>query len=155
LAPRVAAGQGSLDADAPSAVAAFERYNQALIEQDSSKLRDLIYVPFVVVDDSPRVRAVLRATLADLASDLAECYDGDQVLASYEAFRPDLVLMDVRMPGMDGIQATALLKKTHPTARVVIVSDHDQDDVRVAARQAGAEAYVVKTNLVVLRELLG
>jgi CheY-like chemotaxis protein len=108
----------------------------------------------LLVDDSPRVRAVLRAILSDLAADLEECYDGDQVLASYEAFRPDLVLMDVRMPGMDGIQATALLKKTHPTARIVIVSDHEQDDVRAAARQAGAEAYVVKTNLVVLRELL-
>ena len=108
----------------------------------------------LLVDDSPRVRAVLRAVLGDLASDMAECDDGDQVLASYEAFRPDLVLMDIRMPGMDGIRATALLKKAHPNARVVIVSDHEQDDVKAAARQAGADAYVVKTNLVVLRELL-
>ena len=108
----------------------------------------------LLVDDSPRVLAVLRTVLADFAFDMAECSDGDQVLASYEAFRPDLVLMDIRMPGMDGIQATALLKKAHPTARIVIVSDHDQDDVRAAARQAGAEAYVVKTDLVVLREIV-
>ena len=108
----------------------------------------------LLVDDSPHVRAVIRAVLSDLASDLAECFDGDQVLASYEAFRPDLVLMDIRMPGMDGIQATALLKNAHPTARIVIVSDHEHDDLRAAARQAGAEAYVVKTDLLVLRELL-
>lgn len=108
----------------------------------------------LLVDDNPHVRAVIRAVLAGHASDLAECDDGDQVLAFYEAFRPDLVLMDIRMPGMDGIQATALLKKAHPTARIVIVSDHEQDDLRAAARQAGAEAYVVKTDLVVLRELL-
>ena len=109
----------------------------------------------LLVDDSPRVRAVIRAVLAGLASDLAECHDGDQVLATYERFQPDLVLMDIRMPNMDGIQATALLKKAHPTARVVIVSDHEQDDLRAAAREAGAEAYVVKTDLVVLRELMG
>jgi CheY-like chemotaxis protein len=108
----------------------------------------------LLVDDNPRVRAVIRAVLAGHASELAECDDGDQILASYDAFRPDLVLMDIRMPGLDGIQATALLKQAHPTARIVIVSDHDQDDLRAAARQAGAEAYVVKTDLVVLRELL-
>ena len=108
----------------------------------------------LLVDDSPHVRAVIRAVLADVAFDMAECGDGDQVLASYEAFGPDLVLMDVTMPRMDGIQATALLKKAHPGARVVIVSDHEHDDLRAAARQAGAEAYVVKTDLLVLRELL-
>jgi CheY-like chemotaxis protein len=108
----------------------------------------------LLVDDNPHVRAVIRAVLAGHVSDLAECDDGDQVLAFYEAFRPDLVLMDIRMPGLDGIQATALLKKAHPTARIVIVSDHEQDDLKAAARQAGAEAYVVKTDLVVLRELL-
>ena len=108
----------------------------------------------LLVDDNPHVRAVIRAVLAGHASDLGECEDGDGILAAYEAFRPDLVLMDIRMPGLDGIQATALLKKAHPTARVVIVSDHEQDDLRAAARVAGAEAYVVKTDLVVLRELL-
>ena len=108
----------------------------------------------LLVDDSPHVRAVLRAVLAEVASDVAECVDGDQVLATYEAFGPDLVLMDVRMPRMDGIRATVLLKTAHPDARVVIVSDHEHDDLRAAARRAGAEAYVVKTDLLVLRELL-
>jgi len=106
----------------------------------------------LLVDDSPHVRAVLRAVLVD--ADVSECADGDQVLASYEAFGPDLVLMDVRMPRMDGIQATALLKRAHPSARVVIVSDHEHDDLRAAAGRAGAEAYVVKTDLLVLREIL-
>jgi len=109
----------------------------------------------LLVDDSPRVRATIRAIVADLASEMAECFDGAQVLASFEAFRPDVVLMDIRMPGMDGIEATALLKKAHPKARVVMVSDHEQEDLRLAAREAGAEAYVAKTDLLVLRRLLG
>ena len=108
----------------------------------------------LLVDDSPEVRAVLRAVLVDLASVMAECFDGDQVLAAYETFRPDLVLMDIRMPRLDGIRATALLKEAHPAARIVIVSDHEQDDLRAEAGEAGAEAYVVKTDLLVLRKLL-
>src|SRR5687768_787350 len=48
----------------------------------------------LLVDDSPRVRATIRAVLAGLASEVEECFDGDQVLAAYEAFRPHLVLMD-------------------------------------------------------------
>ena len=108
----------------------------------------------LVVDDSPRVRRTIRAVVADLTSAVEECADGDQVLARFEAFRPHVVLMDIRMPRMDGIQATALLKERHPAARVVIVSDYEQDDLRRAARAAGAEAYVPKSDLTVLRDLL-
>jgi len=93
LAPRVAAGQGSLDADAPSAVAAFERYNQALIEQDSSKLRDLIYVPFVVVDDSPRVIASVDAVVAGLQK-TRESLDG----AGYATTRSSVPRISVLSP---------------------------------------------------------
>ena len=65
------------------------------------------------------------------------------------------VLVDVKtIPGLDGIRATALLKEAYPTARIVIVSDHEQDDLRAEAGEAGAEAYVVKTDLLVLRKLL-
>jgi CheY-like chemotaxis protein len=125
------------------------RPSRSVAEMNPGKRRRIL-----LVDDSPHVRAVLRAVLADIAFDMAECSDGDEALASYEAFRPDLVLMDVRMPRMDGIEATVLLKKAHPTARIVIVSDHEHDDLRAAARQAGAEGYVIKTDLLVLRELL-
>ena len=108
----------------------------------------------LLVDDSREVRRTIRAVVQDLVADVAECGDGDEVLARFEAFRPDLVLMDIRMPRMDGIQATALLKAAHPAARVVIVSEYEQDDLRAAAREAGAEGYVPKSDLLVLRDLL-
>ena len=108
----------------------------------------------LLVDDSREVRRTIRAVVADLVADFAECGDGVDVLARFEAFRPDLVLMDIRMPRMDGIEATALLKAAHPAARVVIVSEYEQDDLRAAAREAGAEGYVPKSDLLVLRDLL-
>ena len=108
----------------------------------------------LLVDDSSEVRRTIRAVVQDLVGDMAECGDGTEVLARFEAFRPDLVLMDIRMPRLDGIRATALLKAAHPAARVVIVSEYEQDDLRTAAREAGAEAYVPKSDLLILRDLL-
>jgi two-component system response regulator DegU len=108
----------------------------------------------LLVDDSVEVRRTIRAVVADLVADVAECGDGDEVLARFEAFRPDLVLMDIRMPRMDGIRATELLKAAHPGARVVMVSDFEEDDLRAAAHEAGAEGYVTKSDLLILRDLL-
>lgn len=108
----------------------------------------------LLVDDSSEVRRAIRAVVEDLAGDMDECGDGTEVLSRFEAFHPDLVLMDIRMPRLDGIRATALLKAAHPAARVVIVSEYEQEDLRAAARAAGAEAYVPKSDLLVLRDLL-
>ena len=112
------------------------------------------HLRILVVDDNARVRRTIRDVVSDLASAVEECADGDQVIRRYEAFRPDWVLMDIRMPRMDGISATAALTSAHPGARVVIVSDFEQADLRDAAAKAGAVGYVAKRDLLVLRGLL-
>jgi len=109
----------------------------------------------LIVDDNPCVRATIRDVLDGLPLRYQECGDGAEVLACFDAFAPDWVLMDIRMPVVDGISATAALRAAHPHARVIVVSDHDQDDVRRAAARAGAVAYVAKRNLLELRRLLG
>ena len=108
----------------------------------------------LIVDDNPQVRRTIRDVLVDVATEFSECADGDEVLARFEAFVPDWVLMDVRMARVDGIAATAALRTAHPEARVVMVSDHDQPDIRSAARRAGAEGYVAKRDLLDLPRLL-
>jgi CheY-like chemotaxis protein len=108
----------------------------------------------LVVDDNARVRRTIRDVVADLVAAVEECADGDQVIGRFEAFRPDWVLMDIRMPRMDGIAATAALTEAYPAARVVIVSDYEQDDLRRAARKAGAIGYVAKSDLLELRAFL-
>lgn len=108
----------------------------------------------LIVDDNALVRRTIRVVLAGVATEIDECADGDEVLAHFESFSPEVVLMDVGMARMDGIGATALLRAAHPDARVIVVSDFDQDDVRSAARDAGAEGYVTKHDLLDLRTLL-
>lgn len=107
----------------------------------------------LIVDDSERVRRAIREVLAPLAPVVAECSDGDEVLERFESFAPDFVLMDIRMARVDGIAAAVSLLAAHPAARIIAVSDHDQDDVRRAARNAGMEAFVAKSDLLQLVRL--
>ena len=108
----------------------------------------------LVVDDNARVRRTIREVVSPLNPVIEECSDGDQVLAAFEAFAPDFVLMDLRMARMDGIAAAISLLSVHPAARIIAVSDHDHDDVQRAAREAGMEAFVPKKDLLQLGQLL-
>ena len=108
----------------------------------------------LIVDDNAGVRRVLRILLAGIADDIYECVDGTEALTLYTAERPDVVLMDIQMSGMDGITATRHIRTADSAARVIVVTDYDRSDLREAAREAGACGYVVKDNLPILVGLL-
>lgn len=109
----------------------------------------------LIVDDNPMVRRMITRVVGDLADEIRECADGAQALAAYRQFHPDLVLMDIEMAGMDGITATREIKSAFPEARVVIVTGHGEEPLRAAAREAGACGYVLKENLLAIREMIG
>jgi CheY-like chemotaxis protein len=108
----------------------------------------------LIVDDNAGIRRMLRRILLDTASTIWECTDGSQALAAYEEHHPDVVLMDVRMPGLDGLAATRQICTRHPAARVIVVTDYQDDDVRAAALEAGAKEYVLKHEMNLLPEVL-
>ena len=108
----------------------------------------------LIVDDSPRVREVIRAVVEDVAEAVSECSDGIEALDAYNRFRPDWVLMDLGMKKMDGISATEQIKKEHPEARIIIVTDYGDPFFRKAADEAGAFAFVLKENLTSLLDIL-
>lgn len=97
---------------------------------------------------------MIRSLVADFDRDVCECEDGADAFAAFEAHRPDWVLMDLAMRRMNGLDATRRIVDAFPDAKIVIVTNHDDDELRRKARDAGARAYVVKDNLINLPSLL-
>ena len=108
----------------------------------------------LIVDDNPGVRRLLRRVVLDTATTVWECPDGAEALAAYAERLPDIVLMDIRMSRMDGLVATRQIRESHPEARVVMVTDYDDEDLRKAASEAGACGYALKQNLTELSSLI-
>ncbi|HEY0759989.1 MAG TPA: response regulator transcription factor [Acidisarcina sp.] len=108
----------------------------------------------LIVEDNEGIRRLLRRTVAEIATDVWECSDGIDSLEAYTVHRPDIVLMDVRMPKMDGLTATRLILRNHSAARIVMVTDYNDESMRGAALEAGACGYVLKLNLLDLNQLI-
>ncbi len=108
----------------------------------------------LIADDNAQVRRMLKTLLRPFAAVIVECEDGAAAVAAYAATQPDWVLMDVQMPGLDGLQATRAIKAACPTARIVIVTNYNDAGFRAEALAAGAYDYVLKENLRTLRQLL-
>ena len=108
----------------------------------------------LIVDDSQPMRELIKMTLAGIAEIVGECADGSEALAAYERLRPDWVLMDVEMKGVDGITATRQIMAAYPQARIMIITDYNDDALRRAAYEAGACQYVVKENLLDILDFL-
>jgi CheY-like chemotaxis protein len=108
----------------------------------------------LIVDDSAEMRRAIRLIVKDLAGKITECSEGSEALPAYAEHLPDWVLMDIRMKQVDGLAATRQIKTAFPAAQIIIVTVCKGEDMREAAQAAGACAYVVKDNLLELRQIL-
>src|SRR5262245_51583150 len=108
----------------------------------------------MIVEDEARVRSMIRGIIADLVVSVYECAGGQEAVELYHRLQPDLVLMDLRLKGVDGLSATRAIRDSFADARIVIVTSYDAPDVREAAREAGAMDYVVKDDLSSLRAIV-
>ena len=100
----------------------------------------------LLVDDHTLVRAGMRSLLQDIADVevVAEASDGAEALAAAERERPDVVLMDIAMKGMNGLEAAARLRERLPGVKVIILSMHTSEEYVLLALRAGAAAYLIK-----------
>jgi len=100
----------------------------------------------LVVDDHPPMRMGLVALIKGQAGMdvIAEASDGEEAIEVYDDVRPDVVLMDLRMPGIGGVEAILAIRKKHPDARVIVLSTYDADEDIYRAIQSGAKSYLLK-----------
>jgi DNA-binding NarL/FixJ family response regulator len=100
----------------------------------------------LIVDDQKLMREGLR-TLLELEDGIAiagEAVDGAEAVAAYEKLAPDVVLMDIRMPKMDGVEATRRIRAAAPEAKVLVLTTFDEDELVLDAVRAGARGYLLK-----------
>ncbi len=102
-------------------------------------------VNVLIIDDEPHVRVVFRVLLKQLGIQTVwEAADGATALEMAAANQPQVVLLDINLPQMNGLEVLARLKAAHPSMPVIIVSSQSTMKTVIQARELGAEAYVLK-----------
>jgi NarL family two-component system response regulator LiaR len=112
----------------------------------ASQLINFFLMRVLIADDQEFIRRGVRAALSE-EKDIevcAEAIDGRDALAKALEFRPDIVIMDIVMPRMDGIEATRLLRKALPQTKILSLSQYDIPEMVTEAEQAGAAGFVSK-----------
>jgi DNA-binding NarL/FixJ family response regulator len=99
----------------------------------------------VIVDDTPDIRMLTRMALEmEGISVVAEAENGQEGIAVVAAHRPDVVILDMAMPVMDGLEALPHIKRVSPCTRVLVVSGFDTGTMWASAEEAGADGYLQK-----------
>ena len=103
----------------------------------------------LIVDDNAQLRTLMREIVAE-ESDLhvvGEAADGAEAMRLIQELRPDIVLLDLVMPQVNGLEVLRWIKAEHPKIKVIIVTVHDEDAYRQAAEASGADAFLLKKTL--------
>jgi two-component system, NarL family, invasion response regulator UvrY len=109
-------------------------------------VRSVTAVRVLICDDEPSIRLLFRTAFEDEGAEVVEAVDGDDCLALADRTDPDLVILDLFMPNRDGLSALPELTRSHPEARVLVVSAHAAVDIFRQSRARGATACFDKLN---------
>jgi DNA-binding NarL/FixJ family response regulator len=103
----------------------------------------------LIVDDNPRLRALIRriATQKPALQVVGEAEDGAEAIRLVHLLQPDIVLMDLVMPQVNGLEAMRQIKVEHPETKVIIMTVHTEDAYRRTAEANGADAFLLKKTL--------
>jgi DNA-binding NarL/FixJ family response regulator len=104
-------------------------------------------VRVLIVDDHPIVRQGVRSVLSNHADIdvVGEADSAPSLFASLASIKPDVILLDIRMPGQNGIEITQRLKREYPEIKVILLSTYDDEEFLFGALRAGAEGYLLKS----------
>lgn len=106
----------------------------------------------LIVDDNAQLRALMREIVAQEPDRhvVGEAEDGAEAIRLAQELQPDIVLLDLVMPRVNGLEALRRIKAERPETKVIIVTAHDEDAYRQAAEDGGADAFLLKKTLVTI-----
>jgi CheY-like chemotaxis protein len=108
----------------------------------------------LVIEENAELRRMIRTLVEGVVGRIEECDDGSQVPAVYREARFDWVLIDIRMKKRKGLAVAKQIKEIFPEAKLLIISEYDDETLREAASVAGASHYVIKERLIDITEIL-
>ena len=103
----------------------------------------------LIVENNANCRRVLKTNLQDLFPSMVihEAVEGNEALQRVDTFRPELIFMDIGLPGENGLQLTQRIKTSYPDTKVIILTSHDTLEYREAAIRCGANCFITKASL--------
>ncbi len=108
----------------------------------------------MILDENSGMRTTLRQLLSGLCDDVVECGSGEEAITLYTHRKPDLVLSEISLPGLDGIETLKSVLRSDPAVRWIFVTEEDDLPIRTDAFDAGAEAYFMKEDMIEVQEYL-
>ncbi len=123
-----------------------EPHNKAIMRPQAKSLTMDNKIRILIVDDNPILREGIKSVLSHspVFDIVGEAADGVEAINSVERLLPDLVLMDISMPRMDGLAATSEIKKKWPGTKILVFTVHKTPEYQAAASKAGADMYLSK-----------
>ena len=108
----------------------------------------------LIVEDNKLFRREMISLIKKDDNEIFQCEDGINVESMYERFQPDIVLMDIKMKIMNGLEATKILTAKYPDANVIILTNLQDEKLEERAMRYGAKGFLMKENLNQLNELI-
>ena len=112
---------------------------------------------FLIVEDNVKMRSFIKKIVEqnlETIEAIYECNNGEDAVELYNKYHPDWVLMDIQLKNMDGLNATKSIRKSDPAAKIIIVTQYDDQEYRKMAKDIGVVDYVLKDNLYDLIEII-
>jgi two-component system, chemotaxis family, chemotaxis protein CheY len=108
----------------------------------------------LIVDDNLDIREFIKEIISDLDCKIIEASNGLIAVSKFKTYNPEIILMDIKMEIMDGIEATEEIRKLSSTTRIIMVTDYSEKSLIDKAMAAGADNYLLKKDLLKLKKLL-
>ena len=120
----------------------------------NSNLGMATHMKVLIVDNNKGMREFIKEMVCNLGYEAIEASNGLMAVDNFLFHNPHIVLMDIKMDVMDGIEATRLIRKISPSVKIIMVTDYNEESLKLKAFKAGANDYLLKEDLLKLKNIL-